>query len=58
MRTIGIPEIINNIKEMCIEANYKLTHDMECALRNAEKEEKSPIGNRILIQLQDNLEIA
>lgn len=58
MRTIGIPEIINNIKEMCIEANYKLTPDMECALRNAGKEEKSPIGKRILNQLQDNLEIA
>ena len=58
MRTIYTEEIISNIKEMCIEANYMLTPDMQKTLECAVAEEKSPIGQKILGQLQDNLQIA
>lgn len=58
MRTVPLGEIIKNIKEMCIEANYSLTPDMNCALQKAQAEEQSPLGRQILHQLQDNLQIA
>lgn len=58
MRTIYIKDIIQNVKEMCIEANHYLTQDMEAALGHAAEAEKSPVGKQILKQLQDNLEIA
>ena len=58
MRTIHTEEIVSNIREMCIEANYMLTPDMQRVLECAVTEEKSPIGQKILGQLQDNLQIA
>lgn len=58
IRTIHVEEITKNIKEMCIEANYYLSSDMDAVLKCAEKEEESPLGKLILNQLQENLEIA
>lgn len=58
MRTICAEEITKNIKEMCIEANYYLTDDMKCALKQSVDTEKSPLGKQILCQLEDNLQIA
>lgn len=58
MRTIHTEEIISNIRQMCIEANHMLTPDMQKALECAVTDEKSPIGQRVLGQLQDNLQIA
>ncbi len=58
MRTIQTTEITKNIKEMCIEANHFLTSDMDEALKNAVCTEKSKLGQQILNQLQDNLNIA
>ena len=58
MRTIQTTEITKNIKEMCIEANHFLTPDMDEALKNAVCTEKSKLGQQILNQLQDNLNIA
>ena len=58
MRTLNVEEISKNIKEMCIEANHFLSKDMDIAMKNAVSTEKSPLGNKILSQLQDNLKIA
>lgn len=58
MRTIQTAEITQNIKEMCIEANHFLAPDMDEALKNAVTTEKSKLGQQILNQLQDNLNIA
>ena len=58
MRIIHTEEIISNIREMCIEANHMLTPDMQKALECAVADEKSPIGQKVLGQLQDNLQIA
>ena len=58
IRTIHTDIVKENIKEMCIEANHFLSPDMKEALLNAEKEEKSELGKKILNQLQENLEIA
>ena len=58
IRTIDTAQITSNIKEMCIHANHYLSSDMEDALKNAESTEKSPLGKKILGQLEENLEIA
>lgn len=58
MRTIEVQEITRNIKEMCIEANHCLSEDMDDAVQHAADREESPLGRQILMQLQENLEIA
>ena len=58
IRTVKTSEITENIKEMCIEANYYLSRDMDAAMKNAAAMEESELGQKILNQLQDNLEIA
>ena len=58
MCTIHTEEIVSNIRQMCIEANHMLTPDMQKALECAVTDEKSPIGQKVLGQLQDNLQIA
>ena len=58
MRTIHTDEIVKNIKEMCIQANYYLSPDMESALHNAKEQEDSALGKQILGQLCENMNIA
>ncbi len=58
MRTIPIDVIINSIREMCIEANYKLASDVEERVRAAKEKEQSVLGKQILDQLGENLDIA
>ena len=58
MRTINTQEIINNIKEMCIEANHFLSPDMKRVFENALNREESALGKQILNQLNENLKIA
>ena len=58
MREIQCCEIIETIKEMCIEANHFLSSDMKQALDTAVAKEESPLGKQILNQLEENLEIA
>lgn len=58
MRDLNTEQITNAIREMCMEANYKLASDMEQALIKARETEESPVGQRVLGQLQENLEIA
>lgn len=58
IRTIQTDIVIQNIKEMCIEANYYLSPDMDKAMKDAVSTEKSELGRKILDQLQENLKIA
>lgn len=58
IRTIRTEEISKNIKEMCIEANYRLSEDMELAFQEAASKEESPVGRKIFGQLKENLEIS
>lgn len=58
MRTVNVRTIIENIKEMCIEANHFLSDDMREALDKSVTAEESPLGVQILEQLRENLEIA
>jgi len=58
MKIIHTDEITRNIKEMCIEANFQLSPDMEKAIKEALEDEKSKLGKQILKQLEENMEIA
>lgn len=58
MRLIQVSEITHNVKEMCMESNIHLTADMQAALENAKKIEKSTVGCHVLEQLSQNLIIA
>ncbi|BDF31937.1 fumarate hydratase [Lachnospiraceae bacterium] len=58
MRTIDVGIIIDNIKEMCIEANHFLSKDMDIAMKEAAESEEAPLGKQILEQLQENLKVA
>lgn len=58
MKTIHTEEVTKAIKEMCIEANHFLSRDMCRRFEEAVRTEESPLGKKILGQLQENLEIA
>lgn len=58
MKIIKVTDITACIKEMCIEANHFLSKDMEKAMKTAVTKEKSPLGRKILEQLEENLKIA
>lgn len=58
MRVINCETVIENVKEMCIEANYYLSEDMNRAMKSAMNTEESQLGKKVLDQLQSNLKIA
>ena len=46
MRTIQVSEVIENIKEMCIEANHYLSEDMDCTLKKPVDKEQSHLEKK------------
>lgn len=58
MREISVDIITNKIRNMCIEANCKVSKDILEAIQKFSKIEKSPIGKEILSQIEENAEIA
>ncbi len=58
MRTITTDLLIENIKEMCIEANYELSEDVKCRMLASMETEPNELGKQILSQLKENLDIA
>jgi fumarate hydratase subunit alpha len=58
MREINVSDITAAISDMCIQANYHLSDDMECAIRDASSREEAPLGREIFSQLEDNLKAA
>lgn len=58
MRIINTDKIIRAVKEMCISANLYLAEDMDKKLRQAAAKEDGALGQQILNQLIENMEIA
>lgn len=58
MRELHIKQITEAVKEMCIEANYRLAPDMKHVFENAVSREESSLGRQVLNQLEENLRIA
>ena len=58
MREIDVSIITSNIRKMCIQVNHFMSDDMKSVLDNALTTEQSPLGRKILEQLEENLKIA
>ena len=58
MRNLHTDEIINNIREMCIEANILLAPDMTEAINKGFENETGELAKKILGQLKKNMDIA
>ena len=58
MREIGIHEVTEKVKDLCITANYDLGSDVRRALERAMAQEESPVAKDILRQLIENAQIA
>lgn len=58
MRSIHTNQVTEAIKEMCIQANYRLSTDVNHAVRMAQEAETNELGKHILTKLCENLEIA
>jgi fumarate hydratase subunit alpha len=58
MREIDVNTVTREIKDLCIKANHFLSQDMKEALTDAKEKEESPVGKKVLSQLEENLKIA
>ena len=58
MREINVEEIKSQVRDLCIDANLKLSPEMEKAISAAKDTEKNQLAVSILDQLQENMEIA
>ena len=58
MRVINTKVITKNLKEMCMEANLKLSNDVKNRIFKAQISENSVIGKQIMKQLEENMKIA
>ena len=58
MREIDSSLITENVKKLCIEANYDLPKDVETKICNCLKEETYDIAKNTLKDIKDNFEIA
>lgn len=58
MKTIHTDQIIEKIRQMCIDANLRLSEDVKGAICSAKENERSPLGKQIIEQLEENMNIA
>lgn len=58
MREIQVLEIIEIVKEMCIESNYYLSDDIKRALKNSYETEEWQIGQNVLEKILENVNIS
>ena len=58
MREIDVSKITDQISDMCIQANYHLSDDMQRSIQRGAASERSPLGRDIFSQLEENLKAA
>ncbi|MHB8127329.1 MAG: fumarate hydratase [Desulfitobacteriaceae bacterium] len=58
LKQIQVKEIIEAVEKLCIKANYDLGEDIINSLKQALKEESSPLGREVVERLLENAEIA
>ncbi len=58
MRRIHYNDIVDKVRDMCIEANYSLSKDVLASYEMALGQEKSALGQEVLRQIIDNASIA
>lgn len=58
MKVIKYEDLVTHVKEMCLEANCILPHDVYDALEKAKHLEESPLGQSVLGSVLENAQIA
>jgi fumarate hydratase subunit alpha len=58
MREISCQEITDTVARLCIESNYYLGEDVLDVLHDAREKEVSPVGQAVLDQILQNIEIS
>ena len=58
MRELQYNEIVEAVRELCIQANCRLPGDVKAAIRRAGSAEESPVGRAILGDLEENFTFA
>ncbi len=58
MREFNVGDVIEPVRNLCIEANTILPSDVKEALAKAKENEESPVGKEILSQIEENIEIS
>ncbi len=58
MREFSVNKITNELKSMCMQANYVLSADVKAKLETQSQAEVSPIGESILKDIVKNADIA
>lgn len=58
MREIQYQQIVETVRDLCIEANCHLPEDVKKAIRSARCSERSPVGAAILGDLEENFTFA
>ena len=58
VRNIDVKQISDAVRELFIEANYKLPCDILSAIKNSKNTESSPIGAYVLADLISNVDAA
>lgn len=58
MREFDVRDVIEPVRDLCIEANTVLPADVKRSLLEAKDMESSPVGREILAQIAENIDIA
>lgn len=58
MREVTVQQVTEAVSRLCKEANYYLPEDVLSALKQAEKEEQSPVGRATLASIIENARLA
>ena len=58
MRRVHFNDIVDKVRDMCMDANYNLSPDVTAAYEKALETEKSPLGQEVLRQIMENSGIA
>jgi fumarate hydratase subunit alpha len=58
MKAVRYSNIVEKVRDACMEANFKLADDVRAAVENARVKEESPVGREILEQMLENAAIA
>jgi len=58
MRRVHFNDIVDKVRDMCMDANYNLSADVTAAYEKALETEKSPLGQEVLRQIMQNSGIA
>ena len=58
MRELQYHEIVEAMRDLCIQANCQLPEDVRAAIRTARESEESPVGRAILGDLEENFTFA